>query len=129
MLTEVVRLTAWEARERRRNKAKADAPGLVSLEVKTQQQAEEAEQTVLDRAPAVFIPGIGSELSPPPPQWLAKEESTSSNPSRFSTNITASLASGLSVQSNRVPIGPGPSITLQRTAQRLHPASAPLRHT
>ena len=73
----MVRLTAWEARERRRNKAKADAPGLVSLEVKTQQQAEEAEQTVLDCAPAVFIPGIGSELSPPPLPWLAKEADTS----------------------------------------------------
>ena len=45
----------WEARERQQNKAKADAPGLVSLEVKTQQQAEEAEQTVLDHAPAIFI--------------------------------------------------------------------------
>ena len=48
MLTEVVHLMVWEARERWRNKAKADAPGLMSLEVKTQQQAEEAEQTVLD---------------------------------------------------------------------------------
>ena len=54
----------WEARERQRNKAKADTPGLVSLEVKTQQQAEEAEQTVLDRAPAVSISGIGSEFPP-----------------------------------------------------------------
>ena len=78
MLTEVVRLTAWEARERRQNKAKADAPGLVSLEVKTQQQAEEAEQTVLDRAPAVFIPGIGSELSLLPHRGLRRK------PTRFS---------------------------------------------
>ena len=78
MLTKVVCLTVWEARGKQQNEAKADAPGLVSLEVKTQQQAEEAEQTVLDCAPAVFIPGIGSELSLLPHRGLRRK------PTRFS---------------------------------------------
>ena len=74
----MVRLTAWEARERRRNKAKAEHPWARVPWAKTQQQAEEAEQTVLDHAPAIVIPGIGSELSLLPHRGLRRK------PTRFS---------------------------------------------
>ena len=81
---------------------------------------------MLDRAPAVFIPGIGSELSPPPPPWLAKEAHTFFTTPQLRTSTgTETISSGTSVRANPVRIVTYRSIGPKKSGPAFQPTAKP----